>query len=154
MRIETVSLDLLIPIEYELSNDYTVRRMVERFIPEIFLPIPVIEYHEREKLYLMGDSHHRAVYCYLTDRPATIKVLETDDDVRGEYVGAFTSHSNVNSFISAYETNYREDRERNGVFSIKDLVENQAREDPYGFVAEQLLEKQHAQSRTPHPHQR
>ncbi len=153
MRIETVCLDLLIPMEYDLSNDDQVRRMFERFIPEIFLPIPVIEYHEREKLYLMGDGHHRAVYCYLADLPATIKVLETDDDIHEEYVGAFSYHRDINSFISRYQTEFKESRERRGVFSIKDLVKNHARQEPYGFVAEQLLEKQHAQSRTPHPHQ-
>ncbi len=152
MRIETVSLDLLIPIEYEISSDYTLRRMFERFTPERFLPIPVIDYPEREKLYLMGDGHHRATYCYLADLPARIKVLETDEDVYKEICGAFRNQVNIDSFISAYETDFRKDRERKGVFSIKDLVENQAREDKYGFIAKQLLKK-NAQSRTPHPHQ-
>lgn len=90
-------------------------------------------------------------YCYLVDLPPTIKILETDDEIRGEYVGAFRNYRDVNSFISQYRTEFKRSCERRGVFSIKDLVENQVRQEPYGFVAEQLLKK-NAQSRTPHPH--
>ncbi len=146
MRIETVSLDLLIPLEFELYSDHKIGRMFEEFDPERFLPIPVIEYQEREKLYLMGDGHHRATYCYLAKLPATIKVLETDDEVQRESVGAFRGHNDINSFIFRYQIFLREDCENWGVFSIKDLVENQARQQPDGFVAEQLLRRKNAQS--------
>ncbi len=153
MRIKTVSLDLLIPIEVYIAVESTVQRMFESFKPQSFGPISVIEYQEREKLYLMGDGHHRATYCYLAGLPATIKVLETDEEVRVGFTGIFQCYGSVDNFISKYQTEYKERCKKCGIFSIKDLVENQARRRPDGFIAAQLRKQRNAQSRTPHPQQ-
>jgi hypothetical protein len=135
MRLETVSLDLLVPIETSLRNESVVKSMFSYFDKRLFRPILVIDYQrDGQDVFLMGDGHHRAVYCYLNGIPANIKVLETDREVYGCALGA----DYVSEFVSNYEEHYKQSCDHFGIHSIEDLARRQAELSPEGIVAQKL----------------
>jgi len=139
MRIETVSLDLLLPIEPVLRFEKNIANMFNHFDQKIFRAIPVIEYPVAgDQRFIMGDGHHRAAYCYLTQQPAVIEVLESDREVFGKVVGAFSYFERIEDFVNCYFTGFKIDCEKNNIYSIEHLVRKKAETEPHGIIAEKL----------------
>jgi len=139
MRLETVPLDLLISIEPALHFEQNMVNMFKHFDRKRFGRIPVVGYSAAGiDKFIMGDGHHRAAYCYLTQQQANIEILETDREVYGKIVGAFSYFERIETFISAYLTVYKVGCDENNVYSIEDMVRNQARINPNGIVARKL----------------
>lgn len=140
-----MSSEVLLPIEIELYSPEKIQKMFDSFDIEKFAPIPVASHPKKQGFYILGDGHNRAAYCYLTKQPATIKILETDKDIYPRS-GAFRDYNNIKDFQMDYVSTFGPFCERNGIFSIEDLVRNHAKRNPSWFIAKKLGEMNHAQS--------
>jgi len=139
MKLETVPVSKLLPLEVALRFEKNIANMFNHFDERIFRPIPVVSYSQRgEVFFIMGDGHHRASYCYLAGKSAPIEIIETNLDIYMRHQGAFNSFERINDFVSAYEDFYRPNSGRWGVYSVEDLVLKQAECNPQGIVAEKL----------------
>ena len=127
MKFESVSIDVLLPIDHCLRNNFEI--FLKEFNPALVrskYPIPVISYGLRrgEQRYILGDGHHRSAALYLCGDKVPLKILETDDEISKCNEGAFDPDffTSKKLFLRYYKENWKPILENSGIRSIPDLV--------------------------------